>query len=364
MDTTSSHLEELEALFKLLEKGAITIDEYEAQKKAILSSPNKPSETISTEKSEPELLDSQEKSKVEFITTLPEHQKQPSSQQPNHIIITPTQPAQLPKEKANSNSVKIFLILVGGLIILVAMYFIFVSGSQSKLTPHEPMASAASMASSVITTSEQKAANNTSSEVRNEINEEDIDETGLNLNRKTSDELNNLLNKYQLERSKAETRLRKVWAELDSDFKRSILDEQKSWDNTALIENCTMTGYKSAEAQQVAKLYCESNVLYNRADILLKRQQENLASIKEAIADQVEQKAVDAIQRLEITWKTIPEDVQKNLNQTHSQWLEETKEYCLSRPTAENIHETKINFNQCITDKVENKIKELNGYKI
>ena len=33
MDKTSSHIEELEALFKLLEKGAITKDEYEAQKK-------------------------------------------------------------------------------------------------------------------------------------------------------------------------------------------------------------------------------------------------------------------------------------------------------------------------------------------
>ena len=37
MDKTSSHIEELEALFELLEKGAISKDEYEAQKKTVIA---------------------------------------------------------------------------------------------------------------------------------------------------------------------------------------------------------------------------------------------------------------------------------------------------------------------------------------
>ena len=357
MDKTSSHIEELEALFELLEKGAISKDEYEAQKKILLSSHIK-QEQIETENAASEQIDLAEKIDDE---PTPYHHL-PSEQNRQIIIAKRVQPALQQNDKSNSNSVKIILIIVVGLIILAAMYFVFISGSQSASQQEQATtASAASMASSVITTQPQQASSPASETA---TVEEDNDVTGLELNKRTPAELITLLTKYQQERIKAEAKLRKVWANLDADFKSSIFDEQKKWDSTALLETCSLTGYKTVEAQQVANLYCESNVLDNRADELLQREKEEVIRIKEEKADNSEKMAADALQRLELTWSTIPEDVQKNLDQTYQQWYSETSEYCLSRPTANTVMETKINFNNCMIKKSEDKIKELNGYKI
>lgn len=362
----SSLIQELESLFKLLEKGAISIDEYEAQKKALLASENNKEDNIGAEKSQSIQPDPLEETGEVEIVDYTTDQNHLSPKQPRQTLLTtPIQPIQPERNQSNSISVKIIFIMVVGVIILFAMFFIFISGNQFNKSTTQSSVSYASMASSVITAQEQQAASKTASEAKNEnVEEVDTDETGLNLNKRTPEELNKMLVKYQQERSKAEAKLRKVWAELDPDFKRSILDEQKNWDNTALMENCSLTGYKTIEAQQVAKLYCESNFLYSRADILLAQQRDNLAEIKDQLVEDNEKLSVDALQRLELSWTTLPENVQKNLNQTYSEWYEESKQYCLSRPTGENIYQTKIKFNQCITEKAENKIKEINGFKI
>ena len=357
MDKTSSHIEELEALFKLLEKGAITKDEYEAQKKILLSSQTK-QEPIQTDNAASEQTVLAEK--VDNDPSL--NNPLPPEQQSQSIMAKRVQPALQQNDKSNSNIVKIILIIVVGLIILAAMYFVFISGGQSGSQQEQtPAASAASMASSVITTQPQQASSPASETA---TVEEDNDVTGLELNKRTPAELITLLTKYQQERIKAEAKLRKVWANLDADFKSSIFDEQKKWDSTALLETCSLTGYKTVEAQQVANLYCESNVLDNRADELLQREKEEVIRIKEEKADNSEKMAADALQRLELTWSTIPDDIQKNLDQTYQKWYSETSKYCLSRPTANTVMETKLNFNNCMIKKSEDKIKELNGYKI
>lgn len=365
MDKPSAQIEELEALFKLLEKGAITKDEYDMQKKAILASHQDDAKANCTEEIIAQEPDRQDQQQPSFT---PSQQQHSASPEPNPSTNTATQSALPPKKQ--SNSVKIILILVVGLIILVAMYFIFRSKEEPKTAPVAVTASSTNMTSNILPASAPQVASETGNETASEAKQtnqpEEISEdaTGLNLNTRTPEELNNLLIKYQQQRSRAEARLRKVWAGLDEDFKNSILDEQKIWDNTALDENCTLEGYKSPEALQVAKLYCESGIINSRAETLLERQKEDLAQIKEEMVDQAEQKSKDAIQRLEITWKTIPQDVQQNLNQTYLQWIEETTGYCLSRPTAKNVPQTKINMYQCISDKAEKKIQELNGYKI
>lgn len=357
MDKTSSHIEELEALFKLLEKGAITKDEYEAQKKILLSSQTK-QEPIQTDNASSEQTVLAEK--VDNDPSL--NNPLPPEQQSQSIMAKRVQPALQQNDKSNSNIVKIILIIVVGLIILAAMYFVFISGGQSGSQQEQtPAASAASMASSVITTQPQQASSPASETA---TVEEDNDVTGLELNKRTPAELTTLLIKYQQERIKAENKLRKIWANLDPDFKSTILDEQKKWDSTALLESCSLTGYKTAEAQQVANLYCESNVLDNRAAELLQREKEEVIRIKEEKADNSEKMAADALQRLELTWSTIPDDIQKNLDQTYPKWYSETSKYCLSRPTANTVMETKLNFNNCMIKKSEDKIKELNGYKI
>lgn len=362
MDKPSAQIEELEALFKLLEKGAITKDEYDMQKKAILASHQDDAEANCTEETIAQEPDRQEQQQPSFTPSQP--QQHSASPEPNPSTNSATQSALTPKKQ--SNSVKIILILVIGLIILVAMYFIFRSKEEPKTAPVAVAASSTNMASNIQPASAPQVASETASEAKQTNQQEEISEdaTGLSLNTRTPEELNNLLIKYQQQRSRAEARLRKVWTGLDEDFKNSILDEQKIWDNTALEENCTLEGYKSPEALQVAKLYCESGIINSRAETLLERQKEDLAQIKEEMVDQAEQKSKDAIQRLEITWKTIPQDVQQNLNQTYLQWIEETTGYCLSRPTAKNVPQTKINMYQCISDKAEKKIQELNGYKI
>lgn len=366
MDKPSAQIEELEALFKLLEKGAITKDEYDMQKKAILASHQDDAEANCTEEIIAQEPDRQDQQQPSFTPSQP--QQHSASLEPNPSTSSAAQSAVPPKKQ--NNSVKIILILVIGLIILVAMYFIFRSKEEPKTAPVAVAASNTNMASNIQPASAPQVASETGSETASEAKQtnqqEEISEdaTGLSLNTRTPEELNNLLIKYQQQRSRAEARLRKVWAGLDEDFKNSILDEQKIWDNTALEENCTLEGYKSPEALQVAKLYCESGIINSRAETLLERQKEDLAQIKEEMVDQAEQKSKDAIQRLEITWKTIPQDVQQNLNQTYLQWIEETTGYCLSRPTAKNVPQTKINMYQCISDKAEKKIQELNGYKI
>lgn len=366
MDKPSAQIEELEALFKLLEKGAITKDEYDMQKKAILASHQDDAEANCTEEIIAQEPDRQDQQQPSFTPSQP--QQHSALLEPNPSTSSAAQSAVPPKKQ--NNSVKIILILVIGLIILVAMYFIFRSKEEPKTAPVAVAASNTNMASNIQPASAPQVASETGSETASEAKQtnqqEEISEdaTGLSLNTRTPEELNNLLIKYQQQRSRAEARLRKVWAGLDEDFKNSILDEQKIWDNTALEENCTLEGYKSPEALQVAKLYCESSIINSRAETLLERQKEDLAQIKEEMVDQAEQKSKDAIQRLEITWKTIPQDVQQNLNQTYLQWIEETTGYCLSRPTAKNVPQTKINMYQCISDKAEKKIQELNGYKI
>jgi len=98
----SSITEELEALFDLLEKGAITKEEYETQKALLLS--NQEQQPINTNTSFQESVESQDESIPVFI-----------------------EPAQVQNQQSHSNSVKIILIIVIGIIILVAMFFIFFS---------------------------------------------------------------------------------------------------------------------------------------------------------------------------------------------------------------------------------------------
>lgn len=328
----SSITEELEALFDLLEKGAITKEEYETQKALLLS--NKEQQPINTNTSFPESLESQNELIPIFIE----------------------QPAQVQNQQSHNNSVKIILIIVIGIIILVAMFFIFCSNITYTSPVSDQNTHSASMASSVITVNAQQPSDTTS--------EADTDETGLNLNKKTPEELNKLLIKFQQERANAVANLRSVWANLDPDFKETVLQEQKDWDNTALAANCSLSGYRTPLAQQVANQYCETMILNSRAKSLLDEQASSLADIKEEKTAQMDKMAADALKRVNITWSTIPQDVQQNLNQTYEQWSDEVNQYCLSRPTAQNLTETQINYDNCVIKKSESKIKELNGYKI
>lgn len=325
----SSLTEELEALFKLFEKGAITKEEYEAQKAILLSSKT---ETSPSEKA---------------------HENQET------VPIFIEEPYQKQNESAHSNSVKIILIIIIGLIIIVAMYFIF-AGNKKDLQPNNGSGTlSASAASESITVNAQQTSNTADKNL-----EDDSDSTGLNLNTKTPEELNQLLNKFQQDRAKALANLRNIWSNLDPDFKATIQQEQKDWDNTALTTSCSLTGYHTILAQQVANQYCESIMLNNRAKELLDEQASNLTDIKQEKAAQMDAKASDALKRVNITWSTIPDDIQQNLNQTYEQWSDEINKYCISRPTAKNLIETQINYDNCIINKSENKIKELNGYKI
>ena len=328
----SSITEELEALFDLLEKGAITKEEYETQKALLLS--NKEQQPINTNTSFPESVESQNELIPIFIE----------------------QPAQVQNQQSHNNSVKIILIIVIGIIILVAMFFIFCSNITYTSPVSDQNTHSASMASSVITVNAQQPSDTTS--------EADTDETGLNLNKKTPEELNKLLIKFQQERANAVANLRSVWANLDPDFKETVLQEQKDWDNTALTANCSLSGYRTPLAQQVANQYCETMILNSRAKSLLDEQASSLADIKEEKTAQMDKMAADALKRVNITWSTIPQDVQQNLNQTYEQWSDEVNQYCLSRPTAQNLTETQINYDNCVIKKSESKIKELNGYKI
>lgn len=328
----SSITEELEALFDLLEKGAITKEEYETQKALLLS--NKEQQPINTNTSFPESLESQNELIPIFIE----------------------QPAQVQNQQSHNNSVKIILIIVIGIIILVAMFFIFCSNITYTSPVSDQNTHSASMASSVITVNAQQPSDTTS--------EADTDETGLNLNKKTPEELNKLLIKFQQERANAVANLRSVWANLDPDFKETVLQEQKDWDNTALAANCSLSGYRTPLAQQVANQYCETMILNSRAKSLLDEQASSLADIKEEKTAQMDKMAADALKRVNITWSTISQDVQQNLNQTYEQWSDEINQYCLSRPTAQNLTETQINYDNCVIKKSESKIKELNGYKI
>jgi len=328
----SSITEELEALFDLLEKGAITKEEYETQKALLLS--NKEQQPINTNTSFPESLESQNELIPIFIE----------------------QPAQVQNQQSHNNSVKIILIIVIGIIILVAMFFIFCSNITYTSPVSDQNTHSASMASSVITVNAQQPSDTTS--------EADTDETGLNLNKKTPEELNKLLIKFQQERANAVANLRSVWANLDPDFKETVLQEQKDWDNTALAANCSLSGYRTPLAQQVANQYCETMILNSRAKSLLDEQASSLADIKEEKTAQMDKMAADALKRVNITWSTISQDVQQNLNQTYEQWSDEVNQYCLSRPTAQNLTETQINYDNCVIKKSESKIKELNGYKI
>ena len=328
----SSVTEELEALFDLLEKGAITKEEYEAQKALLLS--NQDQQPINTNTSFPESAESQDESIPVFIE----------------------QPAQIQNQQSHSNSVKIILIIMIGIIILVAMFFIFFSNRANTSPVNDQSTLSASMASSVITVNAQQPSDTTS--------EADTDETGLNLNKKTPEELNKLLIKFQQERANAVANLRSVWAGLDPDFKATVQQEQKDWDSTALAANCSLSGYSTPLAQQVANQYCETMMLNSRAQNLLDEQASSLADIKQEKTAQMDKMATDALKRVNLTWSTIPEDIQQNLNQTFEQWSDEVNQYCLSRPTAQNLTETQINYDNCVIKKSESKIKELNGYKI
>ena len=328
----SSITEELEALFDLLEKGAITKEEYEAQKALLLS--NQKQQPINTNTSFPESIESQDESIPVFIE----------------------QPAQVQNQQPHSNSVKIILIIMIGIIILVAMFFIFFSNRANTSPVNDQNTLSASMASSVITVNAQQPSDTTS--------EADTDETGLNLNKKTPEELNKLLIKFQQERANAVANLRSVWAGLDPDFKVTVQQEQKDWDSTALAANCSLSGYSTPLAQQVANQYCETMMLNSRAQSLLDEQASSLADIKQEKIAQMDKMSTDALKRVYLTWSTIPEDIQQNLNQTFEQWSDEVNQYCLSRPTAQNLTETQINYDNCVIKKSESKIKELNGYKI
>lgn len=305
---------ELTRLYELLEKGAITKEEYE-EHKALLLSQARATSFPNDEYSNPA-------------------QPKPAEEKPQIIINQSTSAAASSSAAAiakNGGCVKTTLAALGFLVI-IAVFLQTCSGNE-KTTPNTP---APEPAQNIATTDNQKTA---------------------------QENIQALLQSALQENTAANNEINTVWTDMDADVRNYLKPQQLTW-NHEKKKQCQANEYSTPEQNQIAYLNCETNITRTRILELQAQKNQIYTEIKEAQLQKVKQEAKDSLETLHTTWDTIPEPIKDQLNSNFKNWTESANKECNTAQPADTQIQTDINRHTCITKLAKAKIKELQGYKI
>lgn len=303
--------EELGRLYELLEKGALTQEEYDAQKAKLLNEPQENAghkDTAST----------------------------PSFSQPFIVQNTP-QPLHPITQPIKNNNILLIAMAIFALAVMGAVAWFY---AQPQRVPTVTVTSASEA------TSASAPKNN-------------------NKNKLSPEELQKTLSKTKKIHTAANIRLNIAWGELDNDLKTTLKKEQISWNRHKQADCLHTPSSQSVKIEkEISRLSCETDMINERIDILHEKQIQLLPRIKAAKLKAVHEQSTRALAGLNKTWATLPDSVQQQLGQDFNQWAEQTNARCTGTAPSDSRVQQKINYNICLINAVKAKNKELTDYKI
>lgn len=178
-----------------------------------------------------------------------------------------------------------------------------------------------------------------------------------------SQELDALLEKTKNDHVAMSTQISDVWGGLNDDVRAHLKQEQIAWNRTKDSE-CLKANEDTIQEKQIAQLVCEMEMMHDRINILFIQQEVLLPKLQEEKLQKVTAETENALGELQATWNSLPDTVQEAINEDFKSWSLSQDEICKKKSKANTDIQANININICITKSVNAKIQELNGYKI
>ena len=305
---------ELTRLYELLEKGAITQEEYE-EHKALLLNQARNTSTYNNGYGDPA-------------------QTKPTETKPQIIINQSASAAASSSATAvakNGGCLKSILATIGFFVVVGVL--LETCSSNKKTTENTPVS------------------NNTQTVANTD-------------NQNTSQEdIQALLQSAKLENTAVNNEINTLWKNMDVDVRNYLKSQQVIW-NRDKKKQCQSNAYSSPEENQIAYLNCETELTRSRISELQAQQDQVYANVKEAKLQKLKQEADDSIKTLETTWDAIPESIRDQLSSNLKSWTKSADNECDSEKPADTEVQTEINWFNCRIKLIKAKTKELEGYKL
>jgi hypothetical protein len=306
---------ELTRLYELLEKGAITKEEYEEHKALLLSQAHGTPFPDDEYSNPAQTKSAEEKSQINI------NQSTSAAASSSAAAIA-----------KNGDCMKTTLAAIGFLAV-VAILLQTCSGNE-KTTPNTPASEPAPQ--NIADTDNQKT---------------------------TQENIQALLQSALQENVAANNEINTVWTDMDTDVRNYLKPQQLTWSHEKK-KQCQTNEYTTPEQNQIAYLNCETNITRTRILELQAQKNQIYTEIKEAQLQKVKQEAKKSLETLHTTWDTIPEPIKDQLNSNFKNWTDSANNECDTAKPADTQVQTDINRHICITKLAKAKIKELQGYKI
>jgi hypothetical protein len=307
---------ELTRLYELLEKGAITQEEYEEHKALLLNQARGASSKSDEYSSDP----AQTKSAGEV---------------PQIIINQSSSAAASSSATAvakNGGCLKSILAAIGFLVVLGVILKACHGDEKAAASTPAPEPAAQTVA-------------NTDSQEGAQENIQAVLQSAKQENAAANDEINTL------------------WTNMDADVRNHLKPQQLAW-NRQKKKQCQSNQYPTPEQNQIEHLNCETSLTHTRISELEILQNQLYTEVKEAKLQKLKQEADDSLEVLQTTWDAIPESIKDQLSSNVKSWTKSADNECDSAKPADTDVQTDINRLTCKIKLMKAKTKELEGYKI
>lgn len=338
----SSFTNELLRLHELLEKGAITKEEYEEQKSRLFNEIHNSDSEAEEGQSNNESSESNYKVPQIIIS-----QNTSSS----------TESTAIAKAK-NGGFLKTILAVIGFFVVLGIVFAIFSINNNKKDTAKEqPQTEAASAEE------EQNSDEGTTEDDTEEVDSEEEESDDDDYVQLTPEQLQEKLKEVKTANVTANNNINAVWKGMDPDVRDYLTPDQLAW-NKDKVTQCETSDYETPTENQIVYLDCLNNLTSDRAEILQKQQEELLPKIKEEKLKKVKLEALNSGDTLKETWDSLQDSIKDQLRPDFDKWNQNLNKQCDSVNPAETQVQTDINHYVCLNKLIKIKTKELNGYKI
>ncbi|MCO6525296.1 SHOCT domain-containing protein [Snodgrassella sp.] len=307
---------ELTRLYELLEKGAITQEEYEEHKALLLNQARGASSQNDGYSSSPA-------------------QAKPAGEVPQIIINQSSSVAASASATAvakNGGCLKSVLAAIGFLVVIGAI--LKACSSDEKTVSSTPASEPAAQI------------------VANAVNQEAAQEN-----------MQAALQTAKQENTAVNNEINALWTDMDADVRNHLKSQQLAW-NQQKKRQCQSNQYPTPEQNQIEHLNCETSLTHTRISELEILQNQLYAEVKEAKLQKLRQEANDSLEVLQATWDSIPEPIKDQLSTNFKNWTKSADNECDSAKPADTQVQTDINRYICRIKLVKAKTKELEGYKI
>lgn len=179
----------------------------------------------------------------------------------------------------------------------------------------------------------------------------------------TQENIQASLQSVKQENAAANDEINTLWTNMDVDVRNHLKPQQLAW-NQQKKKQCQSNQYPTPEQNQIEYLNCETELTRSRISELQAQQDQVYVNVKEAKLQKLKQEADDSLKTLQTTWDAIPESIRDQLSSNFKSWTKSADNECDSEKPADTEVQTEINRFNCRIKLIKAKTKELEGYKL